>query len=114
MEPKEDKVISHMFDNIDEQDISIIIKHVARRMLLLRSNSSHASFWFNALTKFNKWIVADLKQLTQQEIEAIKNPPVGSKGWLLATRMVRERTGLGLQAAKKIVDQWLKDNGSST
>lgn len=101
------------FDNFDENDLSMVLKQVARRMMVLRARTEDSTFWFGVLLRVSKWL-SQTPVVNTVEQELLIDPPFADNkrmsGRMQAIKHMRERSGMQLTACMHIVDAWVKDN----
>jgi hypothetical protein len=104
------------FDKLDENELTLIINQVARRMMTLRCATPDTAFWYSVLLRVSKWL-ATTPFVDETEKKFLINPPFDGEtrlsGRVQAMKHMRERSGAQLSACKEIIDVWIKDNLSS-
>ncbi len=95
------------FDAFDEQDLSLVLIQVARRMLALRPNTPDIGFWHSTIYKASKFLNS-FPSLTDEEKNLIIN--TNGAGKITAIKKMRERTGMRLRACNDIVKEWVVKN----
>jgi len=108
----EDNTLDKMFetfDKLDENELTIVINQVARRMMLLRCTTPDVAFWYEVLMRVNRWLSTD-PAINDNEKNLLVSPPTGVSGRAQATISMRKRSGMQLSACKNIIDAWIKDN----
>jgi hypothetical protein len=103
----EGKIITRMFDAMDEADLALVIQQSARRLLTLRAEVPDTAFWFDTLQRITKMLNA-VPTVNEKEKQLILHPAPGTNGRIRAVRNLRERTGMRLKAACEIVETWMK------
>lgn len=96
------------FDLFDEQDLSLVLNQVARRMLQLRPNTPDIGFWHTTIFRISKFLNS-FPNLTEEEKQIIINAKDGA-GKVAAVRKMRERTGMRLRACHDIIKDWAEKN----
>lgn len=101
--------LDELFEHYNEEDLDLILKQVARRMLVLRRKSKDVVFWNETLIRIGKWL-SNVPRVNKEEEDLIRNPPQGTNGYVQVIRHLRLRTGMRLKEAKEVVDVWLSAN----
>ena len=101
--------LSSEFDKLDENELTLVINQVARRMIILRATTPDSAFWYGVLMRVNKWLSTE-PIVNEKEKELLLNPPTNVSGRTRAVKSMRERTGANMAACMEIVDAWIKDN----
>lgn len=105
----ETKLLNNTFEAFGENELTAILHQVAKRMMVLRSRTPDALFWFNVLMRVNKWLsVAPV--ISENEKALLLTAPGTVSGRTKAIMSLRSRSGMRLYACKDIIDTFIKDN----
>lgn len=97
------------FDKLDENELTLVINQVARRMIMLRASTPDSTFWYGVLMRVNKWLKTD-PHVNEAEKAHLLAPPGSLNGRTRAIKSMRERSGANMAACMDIVDKWILEN----
>ncbi len=100
-------MIKGTFDQFDEQDLSIVILQVAKRMLELRIHTPDIGFWYSVLFKTSKFLSSFPVLNDEEKLLACDND---ARSLIKATRKLQDRTNMRLRPAYDIVKEWVFKN----
>lgn len=106
------------FNQLDENELTLVINQVARRMMMLRYDTPDSSFWFGVLMRVSKWLAAD-PRINETEKDMLLSPPATlsghspTHGRVRAIKNMRDRSGRNMTACMAVIDGWIKDNFDS-
>jgi hypothetical protein len=102
-----DGLTKKSFDLFDEQDLSLVLNQVARRMLALRPNTPDIGFWYSTLFRISRFLNS-FPALTEEDKQSLlKNRGAGK---IAVIRKLQERTGMRLKPCHEIVKAWMLKN----
>lgn len=105
---EDSNILDKTFDHFDENDLSLTIRQIARRMVLLKQDIPDIGFMYDTMINFSKIIEGGT--MNDEEKNLILNPPPGSDGVAKAIVALKNRLGMRVHAAKNVVDRWIKHN----
>lgn len=97
------------FDKLDENELSLVLDQVARRMMMLRTSTPDAAFWYGVLRRVGKWLSTE-PVVNEVEKNLLFSPPTNLNGRTRAIKSMRERSGANMAACIEIVDKWVLDH----
>ena len=102
----EESDIEGMFDSLDTYELSLVLRQLGKRMLILRQSVPDSGFWFGVVERVSQWLQYDVTLNEDEKKILIEDPRNRSKAML----SLRRRTGMKLCAVKEIVETWMRVN----
>ncbi len=110
MEEKNVDKLFETFDKLDENELTLVLNQVGRRMLILRASAPDSSFWYSILMRVNKWLATEPIVNEDEKKLLINEQPSNLNGRTRAIKNMRERSGRNMSACMAVVDKWISDN----